>query len=267
VIRRFGLFLSQLRYNRPHLFNMSPLPYLAMREDVAPTSTNNPTPTSRIYVQQDTIVPTPAAVGVKRGLPTATKVGFAMIPVFLGIVGLTILFLFWYRKRRAARRSNLRGSISPPVLAKDITSCNSSIASKRRSSKVYRMTAFSAPVSERRQCESPLFGPGGALEAAVRENRNKMIQQKVIAPPAGTPAGSPRTVEAVPDSPIDRSSPFRLKRGDTVKRYSIGPELARLWPTPPASAWTRSSSRHAGPILPSANRESSVYHERPSMYI
>jgi hypothetical protein len=247
---------------------MSPLPRFAMCDDIAPTSTKEPTPTPRMYIQQDTIVPTPSAVGVKRGLSAATKVGFAMIPVFVVIVGLSILFLFLYRRRPATHRLNLRGSRSPPVLAKDIASCSSSIASKRRISKVYRMAAFSAPVSESRQCEAPLFGPGGALEAAVRKNRNKMIQQKVIAAPAGSPARSPARspaiVEAVPDSPIDGRSPFRLKRGDTVKRYSIGPELARLWPSPPASVLVRPSSTHNLPAFPVANRESSVYQERPS---
>jgi hypothetical protein len=247
--------------------NMSPLPQLAVRHDIAPTSLQDPIPTPRIYIQQDTVEPIHSTVGMKRGLPTATKVGFAMIPVTIVVFGLLALFLFWYQKRRAAQKPNLRSSISPPMRGKEIMSCNSSIASKRRSSKVYRMAAFSDPVTESRRCESPLFGPGGALEAAVQHNRNKMIQQKVIAAPTRSPARRPDMVETVPDSPIDGRSPFRLKRGDTVKRYSIGPELARLWPTPPASAWTRPSSRHAGPILPLAHRESSVYHERPARYI
>lgn len=238
---------------------MSPLPYFAMRADTTPTSTEDPTPTHRIYIQQDTNVPTPSERPTNRGMPITTKVGLAMVPVVIIMVALLIVFLFWYRKRRAARRQNIRGSISPPALAKDLMSCNSSVANKRGSSKVHRMAAFSVPVHDGPQREAELLGLGGALEVAVRNNKNKMFQARVIVAPTKFPV----LVEADLDSPIDGSSPFRLKRGDTVKRYSIGPELARLWPSPPASAWTRPLRTYQEPAYQLTNRDSSVYQERP----
>ncbi|KAF2031352.1 hypothetical protein EK21DRAFT_30207, partial [Setomelanomma holmii] len=165
------------------------------------------------------------------GLSGGTKIGLAMIPVVVVLVGLYILFLFWYRKRRAGRKS-IQGSISPPVPEKDQPSYNSSIASRRRSSKVFHMSAFSAPVHDDRYREAQFLGDKTQLSQATKEGKTQ-------ATAVAAPMRSPHMVEADMDSPIDASGPFRLKRGDTIKRCSIGPELARLWPSSPTSAWLK----------------------------
>jgi hypothetical protein len=95
---------------------------------------------------------------------------------------------------------------------------------------VLHMAAFSTPIHDERKRGS-LYA---THIAAIPEQSLDMIvdQSQTVAPPKKSPR-----LEAPLDSPIDGSSPFRLKRGDTVKRHSLGPELARLWPSPPASAW------------------------------
>ncbi|KAH8725425.1 hypothetical protein GQ44DRAFT_615691 [Phaeosphaeriaceae sp. PMI808] len=146
-------------------------------------------------------------------MPKTTKIGLGMIPVVVVLAGLYILFFLWHRKRRATRKQT-QITISPPVPEKDVRSYNSSVTSRQRGSKVFRMSAFSSPVK------------------ADQYGQAQFLSQN--AAPL-----SPRKVGGGLDSPIDGSSPFRLKRGDTIKRYSLGPELARLWPSPPALAWMK----------------------------
>jgi hypothetical protein len=183
-----------------------------------------------------------------------TKVGLAMIPVVVMVVGLYVLFLFWFRKRRATRKS-IRGSISPPVPEKDVPSYNSSIASRRRSSKVFHMSAFSTPIHDGRYREAQYPGDRAAQQERITATRNGKTQTQVVA----APLRSQHMEETDLDSPIDASSPFRLKRGDTVKRCSIGPELARLWPSSPTSAWLRPLNYNDDCFAPVTRRENSVY--------
>ncbi|KAH7378417.1 hypothetical protein DE146DRAFT_626544 [Phaeosphaeria sp. MPI-PUGE-AT-0046c] len=201
--------------------------------------------------------PPPFTSPPRNKITGTTKVGLAMIPIIVALVGLYVLFLFWYRKRRAARELQL--SMAPPVPVKDGQSLNGSIASQRRSSKVFRMAAFVAPLHEslQRAASPPRIGNGG-------HKKSGSIDKSIISYPMEQ-ARSPGMIEAGLDSPIDGSSPFRLKRGDTIKRYSIGPELSRLWPSPPASAWMKPATEASLPA-PAIRRESAVYQQGLSRY-
>jgi hypothetical protein len=200
-------------------------------------------PTSVVHIEFDTVTPTPViptpftstfpmasiqtAPPPNSGLPDATKIGLGMIPVVVFAVGLYMLSLSLYRKRRAACEQAQR---PPPVPKKEIRSYNSSLTSHRRGSKVLNMSAFSTPIHDERQ-----FGSLYAVQIAPipEQSLDTIVEQSDrVAVPKKSAHSEPS-----PDSPIDGSSPFRLKRGDTIKRYSLGPELAQLWPSPPATAW------------------------------
>jgi hypothetical protein len=224
-------------------------------------------PSIKILIEKDTVSPVPSAFAVPEtsapttdnGMKTTTKIGLAMIPVVVVLVGLYVVFLFWYRKHRAARRS-IRGSISPPIPEKDLHSYNSSIDSRERSSKVCQMAAFSAPIHGVRHGEARFVGESVAPHE-VRSDKGKDIQAESPAIPMRNAA---RLFHTDLDSPIDGSSPFRLKRGDTVKRSSLGPDLARLWPSPPASVWIKPLATDGVLPTPASRRESPVYQERPA---
>jgi hypothetical protein len=199
-----------------------------------------------------------AARASNNGISTATKVGLGMIPIIVVSVGLWILFLFWYRRRRAARKAT-RQSIAPSVPDKDVSSYCPSIDSARRTSKVFQMTAFSTPVHDGRYREAQMFGDRQVDEGASMGERTKINMDSA-------PLRSPHMAEVDLDSPIDGSSPFRLKRGDTVKRNSLGPALAQLWPSPPSTACIKPSADDELPA-PVVRRESSVYHLYPGRSI
>ncbi|KAF1915691.1 hypothetical protein BDU57DRAFT_452690, partial [Ampelomyces quisqualis] len=224
-------------------------------------------PLTCILIEKDTVSPVPSvpataesfASTTHHGMKTTTKVGLAMIPVVVVSVGFCVLLLFWYRKRRAARDS-IQGSISPPLAEKDLPSYNRSIDSEERSSKVCQMAAFSSPIHGVRQGEAR-FGGESVAPHEIRGEQGTGIQ---VESPAIPMRNAARLIHTDLDSPIDGSSPFRLKRGDTVKRSSLGSELARLWPSPPASVWIKSLATDG--LLPRAisRRESSVYQEQPA---
>lgn len=69
---------------------------------------------------------------------------------------------------------------------------------------------------------------------APPKRKNENIQINMAAA-----SSCPHIWESDQDSPIDASSPFRLKRGDTIKRHSLGSDLFRLWPTPPTSTYIK----------------------------
>lgn len=242
---------------------MSPLPLMAhtvARAIVAPAqfdSANANAQSTRLLSTRDDMGPPPFTSPPRNQLTGTTKVGLAMIPIIVALVGIYVLFLFWYRKRRAARK--LESSMAPPVPDKDGQSQNGSIASRRRSSKVFRMAAFVSPLHEslQRAASPPRNEKAG-------HKKSGSIDKSIISYPIAPPK-SPAMVEAGLDSPIDGSSPFRLKRGDTIRRCSIGPELSRLWPSPPASAWMKPANETSLPA-PAVRRESSIYQQGMSRY-
>lgn len=206
------------------------------------TTQSDEVPSTRILIEKDTVSPVPSASAAiessatttHHSMNSTTKVGLAIIPLVVVLVGLYVVFLFWYRKRRAARKS-IRGSILPPKREKDLHSYNSSIDIREGSSKVCQMAAFSAPIHGMRHGEAPIVGESAAPHEVPGVKREGVQVESSVIPIRN----AARLINTDLDSPIDGSSPFRLKRGDTIKRSSLGPELARLWPSPPASVWIK----------------------------
>jgi hypothetical protein len=226
--------------------DMSPLynsAHLVARANIETTQTgadHGGTQPARILIQKDIDMPvhstaaaasTASVTPINRGMPRGTKIGLAMIPVVVAVVGLYVVFLFWWRKRRTARKEKPL-STSPPVPEKDTPVYPSSIKSKKRSSKVYTMVAFAAPIHDRRRRETRSPGTSAAPPEQKPSGRTEDAQAKLTA----TPRTSRNMSEIGLDSPTDRDCPFRLKRSDTSQRMSLGPELARLWPAPLALA-------------------------------
>lgn len=179
-----------------------------------------------------------------QGLSTGTKVGLAMVPVIIANVGLYILFLFWFRRRRIFRKT--RADIPPAVPRKDLYSYSDSFDSGHRTSKIHTLNAFNTPIHDQ-NCQAQSYRKSfGRRDLLAIDKIGIAATNDMPAPPR-----SPHMVECG-DSPIDGSSPFRLKRGDTVKRVSLGSDLARLWPSPPPSAWMKPPTT-AEIIPPSVN--------------
>jgi hypothetical protein len=224
---------------------------------------------TRILIPKDSIATNSdtaeaSATPANRGMPATTKIGLAMIPVVVVVVGLYVLFLFWWRKRRTAHKEK-RLSISPPVPEKDTPTYPESIKSNKRSSKVYTMAAFAAPIHDGRHREAHFPG----LEMSQIEPRADPMdeEESVKVQMTKTPRTS-QTMLEVPtvDSPTDRDSPFRLKRGNTQRRMSLGQELTRLFPTPPTAAWLRPATANEGHPESMIRREEAVYQQEPTRH-
>jgi hypothetical protein len=146
----------------------------------------------------------------KRTLSAQAKIGYSMIPVAVLLIALFIFFHIWYRKRRAAARAR-KEPPSPPTLEEGYND--------RRSSKVCSMAAFAAPFPQ-------------------DEARSASAQTELA------------TVEEDKDSPIDEGSPFRLKRGNTAKRYSLTPDVTRSWSKRVVSEGRKGASTNNGVAAP-----------------
>jgi hypothetical protein len=237
---------------------MSPLYNLARlvaRANIETTQTgayDGATPPTRAATSAASTTP------INRGMPGTTKIGLAMIPVVVTIVGVYVVFLFWWRKRRTARREK-RLSISPPVPEKDIPVYPSSIKSNKRSSKVYRMAAFAAPLHEGRRREARFSSTIAAQPEQKPPSKMEDVQFKLTA----TPRTSLNMSDAGLDSPTDRDCPFRLKRNDTIQRMSLGPELARLWPAPLTSARMKPLRTDDKQPAHTIRRDDAVYQQGP----
>jgi hypothetical protein len=153
-----------------------------------------------------------------------------MIPVVVIVVVVLIFGYLWLRKRRKQAPIIRHLGPSPPLPPeKDFYSPTFSIDSKS-SGKVCSMTAFSTPLAHTGWHASPRLQNNNSFHHMPWNNA--IPEQTVdIATPGSTARGG--GVEAVLDSPIDRSSPFRLKRGNTNKRSSLDSDLMSAWPVPP----------------------------------
>ncbi|KAH5050514.1 hypothetical protein HBH96_184780 [Parastagonospora nodorum] len=210
---------------------MSPLRF-TMRSDTTPASTQPPIATVTVYTQLDTITPTPSAHPAGRDMPSVMIIGLAMIPLVIFLVGLCILFIYWSRKRRAVQKLHHAPRKPPPVPEKDLRSHKNSIASRRGSSKVFHMKAFSAPMERDGRREAQFSRPVALQTMDATENKSRNVEPLKLA----SSNENQGVLDADLESPIDGSMPFRLKRGDTVKRHSLGTDLAKYWPSPPPSA-------------------------------
>ena len=218
--------------------SMSPISHpvhAAARADITPLSTST--------LQMDSSLPptiaSPVALSeassgpLKQGITSGTKIGLGIIPVVVFLCAMWIFSLFWWRKRRA--RKAIRNMGSPPVPEKDPSSFGGSMDSSRRGSKVLQMSAFSTPIHDGQCREAQAVGESGLRDqTGITNQRGKHHTNATVAR-----LTNPGVSGAEMDSPIDGTSPFRLKRGDTVKRGSLGTEISSLWPSPPPSAWVR----------------------------
>jgi hypothetical protein len=205
--------------------------------------------------------PQPQPSQQQPGMSFGTKLGLGMIPVILSVCALWIIFLFWWRRRQKTRQS-VEAGITPRVPEKDFLSLVPSLECSRRGSKVFNMAAFSTPI----------YNAGGKRrEALVYNEYEQQQQQQQEQQREDTEKEKEKEKEATTehasghkqndsysdivrlaalrtgsDSPIDRTCPFRLKRGNTV-RGSIGSAVSGLWPAVPEEVWVKRSERPRSP--------------------
>ncbi|UPX12376.1 uncharacterized protein EKO05_0002926 [Ascochyta rabiei] len=168
----------------------------------------------------------------KGGLSSRSIAGLAMIPVAVIFIAAAIFTYFCLRKRRR-RSPAIRhpGPSPPPVPEKDVYSPVSSFDSMAGGGKVRSMSAMSAPIIHAGWHASPC--PQSHPGAAAHHNPWNDQRPKISADITTAGYTARRAIEEGNDSPIDRSSPFRLKRGDTKKRSSLDSEVMSAWPAPP----------------------------------
>ncbi|OSS45251.1 hypothetical protein B5807_10434 [Epicoccum nigrum] len=203
---------------------------MSMSNPTAPTQTHGP------------VAPTQE----QQSLSPVSIAGFALIPVGVFLILVAIFAYFWLRKRR--RRGPVLRHIGPPpppppplppaVPKKDFGSPASSFDSVSGGEKARNLSAMSPSVVHAGWISSQRPQPRRSHDSAVHHNpwRDQIPKvsadittQRLEVPPRGA-------VESGADSPIDRTSPFRLKRGDTQKRSSFDLELMSAWPAPPQPA-------------------------------
>lgn len=208
-----------------------------------------------------TITETAAPAQEKDGLSATSIAGLAMIPVVVLLIVLATFTYFWLRKRRR-RGPVIRhlGPTPPPpaVPEKDFRSPNSSFDSTNSGGKVRSMTAMSTPVAHNGWVASPRPQARPSNDSVVHHNPWHDQLPKISADITTAGLQVPRGhVDAGNDSPIDRSSPFRLKRGDTKKRSSLDPDVMSAWPAPPQPV--------AQPAPLQTSRTGKTYMERRSI--
>lgn len=179
------------------------------------------------------------------GLSAASIAGLAMIPVAVFLIAAAVFTYFWARARRRQGPEIRRlGSTPPAVPEKDMRcfrthsgSLESMASSPACGGKVTCMTAMSTPVTHNGWAaqvatHQPQARPSN--DSAVQHNPWHDQLPKISADITTAGLQVPRRdVDEGNDSPIDRSSPFRLKRGDTRKRSSLDPGVMSAWPAPP----------------------------------
>jgi hypothetical protein len=206
--------------------------------------TDTSTPPLPSTYTTETLSPSRPQPSIQSGMSFGTKLGLGMIPVILLLCCLWLSFLFWWRRRKAQKGVALPPP--PPVPEKDGLFLVPSLGSSRRGSKVFNMAAFSTPVQcgDGRWREAQVYRQREAAQEEEERRRGEQSQRSEhdsfsdIIRFANSDLSHPGSSRPGPDSPIDRTSPFRLKRGDTVRR-SLGSEISSLWPSPPPSVWVK----------------------------
>jgi hypothetical protein len=204
-------------------------------DNATPPSSDLSSLPSVIYIE--TPAATPSQASQRPGMTFGTKLGLGMIPVVVGLCALWTVFLFWWRRRKAQQQSQVVSPPPPPrVTEKEFMSLVPSLESSRRGSKVFNMAAFSTPIHNdnewRRGTQVYRESAQPTREATEEDHSDGQNSYTDIIRRAISGASRP-------DSPTDRTSPFRLKRGNTVRRSSLGSEISNLWPSPPPSAWVK----------------------------
>lgn len=201
----------------------------------------------------------------KHGLSSRSIAGLAMIPVAMILITMAIFaYFFWLRKRRRQGPiiRHLGPTPPPAVPEKDFGSPASSFESTTSGGKVRSMTAMSTPVAHTGWVASSRPQPRPSNDSAVHHNpwhdQLPRISADITAAGLQVPRGG---MGAGNDSPIDRSSPFRLKRGDTRKRSSLDADIMSAWPAPPQPV-AQPVTLQPAPLQPCTGR---TYMERRSI--
>jgi len=186
-----------------------------------------PTPTPSVpsgYTPDDPTAP-------RHGISLGAKLGLGMIPIVVGMCFIWFFFLLWWR-RRQARKAILIGKLTPLTPEKDRTSFVPPVEDSKRGSRVLNLAAYSTQVNGGRY-----VGPRPPRRQEPKQkqrrgsNRASTRMSQLSARSGKHRSGA--------DSPIDSSSPFKLKRGSTVRK-SLGSEISDLWPSPPPpTAWVK----------------------------
>lgn len=227
------------------------------------TPSSSPLPTT-VHIQQATIstsqqftiasdaVPTMSATSSEtavpvqdsHGLPAALKAGLAMIPVAVLLIAAAIFTYFRVRARRRRALEIRRSGPTPrPVVAEK------NVRGSRKHSKSSEPMASGGKVACMAAMSTPVAPDGWAVQVSTHRPQTRLEYDSAVQhnpwhdqrPKISvdiTTAGLEvprRNVDEGNDSPIDRKSPFRLKRGDTRKRSSLDPEIMGAWPAPPPS--------------------------------
>ncbi len=251
--------------HNPTSSSSSPLPTIRIQQATISTSQQFTIATDAMTTSEPTMPAVPSESAApseeRHGLSTNSIAGLVMIPIAVVLIAVAIFAYFWLRKRRR-RGPNIRhlGQTPPPpaVPEKDFGSPVSSIDSTFSGGKVRSMAAMSTPVVHTgwivssRPCVRP------SHDSAVHHNPWNEQPSKTSAEITTAGLHAPRGMAGSgSDSPIDRSSPFRLKRGDTRKRSSLDPDIMSAWPAPP---------QPAAQVVPSQlSRTGQTYMERRSI--
>lgn len=205
----------------------------------------------------------PAPANEQQGLSPSSIAGLAMIPVAVLLIAVGIFTFFWLRKHRrrgpVIRHLSPSGGPPPTLPDKDFGSPASSFDSVNSGGKVRNMSAMSTPIVHPGWVSSQRSQPRPSHDSAVHHNpwRDQLPKTSTDITTAELQVPPRGAVEAGNDSPIDRSSPFRLKRGDTQRRSSLDPTVMSAWPAPPPPA------AQPAPFQPS--RVGMTYMERRSI--
>ncbi|KAF1933733.1 uncharacterized protein M421DRAFT_203126 [Didymella exigua CBS 183.55] len=182
-----------------------------------------------------TITETAVPAQKKDGLSTASIAGLAMIPVVVLLIVVAASTYFWLRKRRRQDPEiRCAGPTRPAIPEKDFRLPNSSFDSTASGGKLRSMTAMSTPVTNNGWVASPRPRARPSYDSTVHRNPWHDQLPKISADITTASLQAPRRdADEGNDSPIDRSSPFRLKRGDTRKKSSLDADVMSAWPAPP----------------------------------
>lgn len=219
---------------------MSPAPHITRLHLRANAES---TPTSKVQIQQATLSPVPGTPITftwntptiafpsptktpgpqSSGLSSETKIAIGMIPVVFVIVGLYILFLFWYRKRIWSIMPYFPGDAPIPFGH-----------ARCESGKVLNMSAFSTPIHGVENIQHKQMG------ITTEIGKSEMVESNTKA----ASVKSVRTLKSFIESLIDAKSPFRLKRGDTVKESNHIRDVIPQFPSPPPGVWLKPPNVH-----------------------
>ncbi|KAJ4991732.1 hypothetical protein SVAN01_02847 [Stagonosporopsis vannaccii] len=257
--------------------SLPPLPKIRIQQATISTSQQFTIATNAMETGHPTmpatITESAAPSQEKHGLSSSSIAGLAMIPVAMLLLMIAIFTYFWLRKR--GRRIPIIRHVEsrpPAVPEKDFDSPASSFESTIGGGRVRNMAAMSTPIAQTDWVASSRPRVQASSDSAVHHNPWSEQLPKTSADITTAGLHVPReTFDAGSDSPIDRSSPFRLKRGDTRKRSSLDPDVMSAWPAPPEPAaraaplqWSRTEKTYMERRSISAEyfaQEKDSYHE------